>query len=102
MVIEGFGLESDSSSVKVDGVDCEIISSSNKMITCTTGAKATASLASTPQPGNFGIKRTKVSPANNKKASWTSLIDANQPKSSGVYTSFEALRNQDDTFGNLF
>lgn len=71
LVIQGFGLQSDSSTVKVDGVDCEIIKSTNTKIECITGAKATASLAATPQPGTFGIKRTKVNPAKNKTPTWT-------------------------------
>ena len=66
--IKGFGLSGDLISINIDGVACQVNQalSSDSNLVCETGAKATASLINTSQPGAYGLKHNYANPTDPK------------------------------------
>ena len=87
-----------STTVNVDGVACKIdaVRSTEEIIYCETGSKATASRTG-PQPGQPGITYTFVNPANEDVTpDWTNSLDSTYPKTTKLATSLESPWNAVD------
>jgi len=78
--------------------------SSDSNLVCETGARATASLINTSQPGAYGLKHNFANPEDPKKyPTWNSIVDGTIPVKSSLATTLETPKNiYDSLSGHIY
>lgn len=93
--IYGHGLNGTDVSVLVDGVPCQVGTSTVDYIECVTGEAQAESLEG-PQPGQPGLKHEKIMADGN--TNYGMIDNDDYPAETSLYTSFETYKNQNNYY----
>jgi hypothetical protein len=92
--IKGYGLNGDAE-VLVDGVSCDVRSSTEDEIICSTGEKKSGPSQNGYQPGSPGLIQTTIMPKDEEKLpDWNSRNNKKHDRTTSHLTTFEAQVNE--------